>query len=102
MPLKVGTRLRSAVCSTEVIVVRAPSDDVALACGGASMMQQGEEAPAGASIDAKLSDGSPLGKRFASDDLGIEVLVTKAGDGTLTVNGEPLPLKEAKALPTSD
>jgi hypothetical protein len=102
MPLKVGTRLRSAVCSTEVIIVRAPSDDVALACGGAAMMQQGEDAPAGASIDSSLSGGSPLGKRFASDDLGLEVLVTKAGDGTLTVNGEPLPLKEAKALPTSD
>ncbi|MBW8825467.1 MAG: hypothetical protein JF603_03820 [Acidobacteria bacterium] len=102
MPLKVGTRLRSAVCTTEVIIVRAPSDDVALACGGTTMLQQGEDAPAGATLDAGLSGGSPLGKRFASDDLGIEVLVTKAGDGTLTVNGEPLPLKEAKALPTSD
>ena len=102
MPLKVGSRLKSAVCSTEVIVVRAPSTDVALSCGGTPMLAQGEEAPAGAAIDSALSSGAPLGKRFANDDLGIEVLVTKGGDGTLCANVEAIPLKEAKALPTSD
>jgi len=102
MPLKVGSRLKSAVCTAEVIVVRAPSGDVALTCGGAPMLAQGEDAPAGATIDASLKGGAPLGKRFANDELGIELLVTKAGDGTLCANGEPIRLKEAKTLPTSD
>ncbi len=102
MPLKVGSRLKSAVCTAEVIVVRAPSDDVDLSCGGAPMVAQGEDAPAGATLDANLKAGAPLGKRFSNDELGLELLVTKGGDGTLCVNGEPIPLKEAKALPTSD
>ena len=101
MPFKVGTRLRSAVCTAEAIIVKAPADDVAITCGGAPMVAQGEEPPA-ASIDPALAGGTPLGKRFASEALGLEILVTKAGEGTLCANGEPLPLKDAKALPTSD
>ena len=38
--LKAGTRLRSAVCNTEVMVVLAPSGDVELTCGGTSMIDQ--------------------------------------------------------------
>ena len=33
---------------------------------------------------------------------GAELLVTKAGQGTLTVGETPLSLKEAKPLPASD
>jgi hypothetical protein len=102
MPLKVGTRLRSAVCTTEVIVVRAPKEDVDLTCGGATMLAQGQEAPEGTTLDASQAGGSPVGKRFAVDELGLELLVTKGGDGTLCANGEPVPQKEAKALPSSD
>jgi len=35
-------------------------------------------------------------------DAGIELLCTKAGGGALFLNGEPLRLKEAKPLPSSD
>ena len=34
MRLKPGTRLRSQVDATEVIVIRAPDGDVVVACGG--------------------------------------------------------------------
>ncbi len=37
MELKPGTRLRSTVCETQVVVVRAPSEPVELACGGAPL-----------------------------------------------------------------
>jgi hypothetical protein len=47
-------------------------------------------------------DGSQLGKRYADDEFGVELLCTKAGQGTLAVNGRPLPLKAAKPLPASD
>src|SRR5437773_2412717 len=35
--LKPGTRLRSAVCPTEVMIVAAPKGDVTVTCGGAPM-----------------------------------------------------------------
>jgi len=42
-----------------------------------------------------------MGKRYV-DEQGAEVLVTKAGAGSLTVGEIPLSLKEAKPLPASD
>ena len=49
--LKPGTRLRSAVSATEVMVITAPGADVGLTCGGAAMLAEGESAPAGAALD---------------------------------------------------
>ena len=46
--------------------------------------------------------GSLIGKRFADADSGLELLVTKAGAGTLALDGVAIPLKEAKPLPSSD
>jgi hypothetical protein len=46
--------------------------------------------------------GSLLGKRYSDDELGLELLCTKGGEGTLAVNGTPLPLRDAKPLPASD
>jgi hypothetical protein len=43
-----------------------------------------------------------LGKRYVHEAAGLEVLCTKAGDGSLTVAGELLPQKDAKPLPSSD
>jgi hypothetical protein len=43
-----------------------------------------------------------MGKRYANEEAGLEVLVTKAGSGTLSVGAVVLPLKDAKALPSSD
>ena len=99
--LKPGTRLRSAVCTTEVIVVKAPSSPVELRCGGAPMVGSGEDPPA-ATLDTALSDGSLVGKRYVLDDVGLEVLCTKAGEGSLSVDDTVLPQKDAKPLPSSD
>ena len=52
MPLiKPGTRLRSAVCATEVMAVAAPKESVELSCGGAPMCELSAEPTAGASLD---------------------------------------------------
>jgi hypothetical protein len=101
MSLKVGSRLRSAVCTTEVMVVKAPADDVALECGGAPMSAP-DAVPEGLTLDAEKAGGAQLGKRYADEDLGLELLVTKAGEGTLYANGAVLPIKGAKGLPASD
>jgi hypothetical protein len=42
-----------------------------------------------------------MGKRYI-DDTGAEVLVTKAGSGSLSIGTIPLVVKEAKPLPASD
>jgi len=99
--LKAGDRLKSVVCETQVIVVRAPQGDVLVACGGAAMVPLTADAPGG-ELDPTLADGTQLGKRYAEEDAGLELLCTKAGKGTLTFNGGPLGLKQAKPLPASD
>ncbi len=55
----------------------------------------------GLALDDALADGNLMGKRYV-DDGGAEVLVTKAGKGTLSIGATPLALKEAKPLPASD
>jgi hypothetical protein len=62
------------------------------------------EPAAGQAPAAGLDRGSQLGKRYTTGDTDdpFELLVTKAGDGTLTADGAPLVFKEAKPLPASD
>jgi hypothetical protein len=102
MELKSGSRWRSAVSDTEVIVVRAASSALTLECGGHPMVPQGEERPSGLTINADFAEASAVGKRFADEESGLEVLVTKAGDGSLSIDGVALPMKGAKPLPSSD
>ena len=102
MMLRPGLKLHSAVCDAQVVVVKAPADAVEVGCGGAPMLEDGQAGDAAASLDASLGDGPQLGKRYADDDLGLELLCTRAGSGALTVDGRPLLLKGAKPLPSSD
>ena len=102
MQLKAGSRLQSAVCDTQAIVVRAPQVDVDLRCGGHPMIAQGSPAGEAQTLDPNHSGGSAMGKRYADEDLGLEVLITKAGAGSLSVGDEVLHLKDAKPLPSSD
>jgi hypothetical protein len=101
MQIRVGQALASAVDDTTVIVTRVPAADVELTCGGVSMVPKGGEAPA-AEADPDQMGGSQLGKRYVDVDDTIELLCTKAGQGTLALDGKPLVTQEAKALPSSD
>ncbi|MFQ5698832.1 MAG: hypothetical protein ACE5IL_11180 [Myxococcota bacterium] len=100
--LKTGSRLRSAVCATEVMIVAAPAGEVELQCGGAAMVDVGATPPPGGSVAADAAGGTQLGKRYVNEAGDLEVLCTKPGEGSLAANGEPLRLKEAKPLPSSD
>lgn len=102
MDLKPGSRWRSAVCATEVVVVRPPNAAVTLECGGAPMLAAGVERPEGGEVAAAHSTGSLLGKRYADPDTGLEALCAKAGVGSLSIDGRPLAAKDAKKLPSSD
>lgn len=99
--LKPGSRWISPVCDTEVIVVKGGGAGIALECGGYEMLPAGSAKPEGLSIKPDLAEGTPVGKRF-EHETGLEVLCTKAGAGTLSVDGSVLPLKESKPLPSSD
>lgn len=102
MKLRPGQKLHSAVCDAQAVVVRAPDADVEVACGGVPMLADGETATTDTALDSGLGDGPVLGKRYADDDLGIELLCSRAGAGALTVDGRILPLRGAKPLPSSD
>ena len=98
--VKNGTRLQSQADDTQVIVVKTADSLDDLRCGGTPMIAlDAEKAPA--ELDPKFAEGNVMGKRYV-DDAGAEVLVTKAGQGTLSVGETPLSLKEAKPLPASD
>jgi hypothetical protein len=93
--------MQSVVCESQVIVVKAPPGDVDLRCGGQPMVAVGEQAAAG-SPDPAHNSGTLLGKRYADEEVGLEVLCTKAGEGSLTLGEVALALKAAKPLPSSD
>ena len=99
--LKAGSRLKSAVCDGQVMVIAAPAGDVALTCGGAPLLEATSAAPRTA-IHPEHKNGVQIGKRYVNADGTLELLCTKPGEGSLAVAGEPLKLKEAKALPSSD
>lgn len=101
MHLKPGQRLASTVCDAEFVVVKAPDADVEVGCGGAPLVEAGTDAERGAP-DESIGDAALLGKRYADEELGLELLCSKAGSGAVTLNGAPLPLKGAKPLPSSD
>ncbi|MET9388261.1 hypothetical protein ABZY09_46690 [Streptomyces sp. NPDC002928] len=96
-----GQTLVSTVDTTTVIVVRWPDKELEVTCGGA-LMVDARDPGAGGTADPAQMGGSQLGKRYADDEQGVELLCTKPGPGTLAVNGTPLPLKAAKPLPASD
>lgn len=99
--MKVGTRLRSQVCTTQVVVVRSGDGLDDLRCGGAPMIGLDASADGDTALDPEFADGTILGKRYVTASGG-ELLATKGGDGTLTIGGVALQLKEVKPLPASD
>ena len=101
MELKPGSRLRSQVDATEVIVVRAPAGQAVVSCGGHPMIDAKAEPEPGLS-SAGDAEATQLGKRYTDADGGLELLVTKPGTHGLAAGGQPLVLKEAKPLPASD
>ncbi|MSO87400.1 MAG: hypothetical protein EXQ71_07760 [Acidimicrobiia bacterium] len=102
MELRPGLRLESTTCDTQVVVVKSPKEavEIDLRCGGASM------APFGSGGDHQprtvAGDAALLGKRYADDDLGLELLCTQGGEGPLSIGDEPLFIKGTKPLPSSD
>ena len=99
-----GTRLRSAACSTEVVVIRLSPAAGPISCGGVPMTTVAEKTASSAGGPRPgFEGGAQLGKRYTvGGDAAIELLVTKPGKYGLSIDGTPLAIKEAKPLPASD
>ena len=102
MQIKTGGRYRSQVCETELIVVRPLPGDLDLTCGGHPLIDLKAEPTVGLSLKEGADTGNALGKRYTDASGQLELLVTKGGQGTLALGGQPLVVKEAKPLPASD
>lgn len=96
--MKPGSKLKSAVCDTEVMVIK--GSNVVVECGGAPMADD-RPAERGA-INAAFAEGTKMGKRYVDAAGTIELLCVKAGQGSLSLAGAALLLKDAKPLPSSD
>lgn len=99
--IKTGTRLQSQVCDTQVIVVRSSDSLDDLRAGGVPMIPLDAEKSADLQLDPAFAGGTVMGKRYV-DEAGAELLVTKAGAGSLSIGTTPLEQKTAKPLPASD
>ena len=53
-------------------------------------------------IVTKGGEGLKVGKRYQDEDTGIEVLVTKPGEVTLQCNGKDMQLQEPKKTKSAD
>ena len=96
--MKPGTKLKSAVCNTEVMVIR--GSDMIVECGGAPM---GEERPAEeTAVNPAFAEGTQIGKRYVDQNGAVELLCVKPGKGSLSIQGVVLKTKDAKPLPSSD
>jgi len=105
--MKPGLRLKSAVCSTEIMIIRSPPCDAGVApadirCGGVEMLAPAQQPAPGARLDPAQAHGSLIGKRYVDAQDRVEVLCTQSGTGSLTLDGVLMALKQAKALPSSD
>jgi hypothetical protein len=96
--MKPGSKLKSAVCDTEVMVIK--GSNVVVECGGAPMA---DDRPATrAAINPAFAEGTKMGKRYVDTAGTVELLCVKAGQGSLSIAGVALLLKDAKPLPSSD
>jgi hypothetical protein len=101
MELRVGLSLTSRVDTTSVVVVRCPDDEVTVTCGGIEMAALGTTA--GPTTPVGLPGESlQLGKRYAAEEVGLELLCVRGGDYVVAVDGAPIAAKNAQPLPASD
>ncbi len=96
--MKPGTKLKSAVCDTEVMVIR--GSDFTVECGGVAMADS--QPAATAAMNPAFAEGTQIGKRYVDAAGTVELLCVKPGKGSLSMGGVALRTKDAKALPSSD
>lgn len=102
MKLTPGSRWKSAACDVEVVIVKAPNEPGTLACGSMPMLTMAAERPTIVKQPAFDGDGILLGKRYGDPSRNLELLCTRAGQGSLSFEGRPLSVLPTRRLPSSD
>lgn len=95
--MKPGSRLKSAACSSEAVVIKYLGGTIE--CGGLPMA---EDATGDGVPQSGFDGGSIMGKRYVDVAGTVELLCVKPGRGSFALDGKLLALKEAKPLPASD
>ena len=95
-------KLFSAACKTQVVVVRASPGPLDLRCGGRPLETTAPDSAVTAEPAVGFDGGTLLGKRYADQGGTLELLCTRAGNGSLAIGESKLELKGAKPLPASD
>jgi hypothetical protein len=96
--MKPGSKLKSTVCDTEVMVIR--GSGLVVECGGAPMAE--DKPAASGEVNPAFAEGTKIGKRYVDAAGTVELLCVKAGKGSLSIGGVALQTKDAKPLPSSD
>jgi hypothetical protein len=102
LTLKPGARLFSAVCTTELMVVKTPKSEISITVGGVEPLLSAAGRNTAGTIADGHGGGCAIGKRYVDESGDLELLCSKAGAGVPAVDGVPLALKDAKNLPASD
>ena len=100
--LKPGTRLFGAADTTEVIVVKAPSEPIDLRIGGHPALLDASGRSDSLQVDTPPEAAPLMGKRYVDESGNLELLCTKAGTGAIAIGDELCTVKGAKPLPASD
>lgn len=100
--VKPGVRYQSAVCDTQIAVVKTSASALDLRCGGQPMLPLDTPRGDGTAPASGFDGGAQMGKRYVSADGSVEVLCTRPGAGSLSIGEHALELKDAKPLPSSD
>lgn len=96
-----GARLKSTVSAAEFVVVRAPSEPIDLRCGGHPLATRDETVEPRTPLPG-FEGELAVGKRYSTADGAVELMVTKGGEGALSLGEALLQRKDAKPLPSSD
>jgi hypothetical protein len=101
MEMRPGSRWHMSGATTEVVVIRSPTDPVTLSCAGLAMEPLTADRP-NAELGGAPEAATLIGKRYVDQESGLEVLCTRSGPGPLTAEGRLLAMKTPKPLPSSD
>lgn len=98
--IKPGQRLQSQACDTQVMIIKG-AGEIDLRCGGVDMTDiQASIQPSGCL--ESYDTGTLMGKRYVNADATLELLCTKPGQGSLSLETMLLTIKATQALPSSD